>query len=111
MIKKLLTICILFASLNADVTLKTYLEKDFFNDYKFRHYLYGVGIAYTWSNHFTKKNTGYETFCVPSKLALGKENYMDILNNYILANNFDGKHSVEMLLHYALKETFPCSTK
>lgn len=75
-------------------------------------YVTGLGEGIEWANAQAK----VRLYCPPGELALGMDNYLDILDRQIAFDrNSQGKDFPEgspigLELLFGLKRTFPCST-
>jgi len=80
------------------------------NSESFKFYITGVGVGLMWANTGLENIGRPPLYCQPGKLALNVDNILQILDDYIDRKKDQLKPDlpVEMLLLYALKETFPC---
>ena len=72
----------------------------------------GIGQGIFWANISLKAIGKEPIYCQPSKLALNRSNYVDLVNGQIAKQQksgiLKGDESLGMLLVFALRETFPC---
>jgi len=110
--------------LNAEMTVKDYREKrsDRIVGEMVKFYVQGLGDGMSWADIVNKLRSangraGAPLYCAPEKLALTRENYLDILDAGIeRALDHQTKAEVEKqpigpILLNSLMETFPCKTK
>ncbi len=76
----------------------------------FKQYLGGVGTGFFWANIQLRTRKLPQFYCQPGKLAMYDENYLQVLDNYIMnrLGTLHDKSPIEELLLRALAETFPC---
>ncbi len=75
-------------------------------------YVLGLGDAYGWTNTQLEDQGRSPLFCVPDRLGLGKENYVDILEDEIIRVAKTGNETdfpVALMLLHGLIYTFPCN--
>ena len=106
----------LFISLFSITAFAEFLVKDYKqlkeND-AMKIYVEGLGQGFSWANVVMKKETNKSLFCQPGKLALGRDNFIRILNDEIKRQEIDRfdktqEAPIEMILLLGLKNTFPC---
>jgi hypothetical protein len=66
---------------NSEIDFKDY--RDLKNTPAFKTYLNGVGVGYSWANTMLNQRGLPLLYCQPGKLALGADNYADILQREI----------------------------
>jgi hypothetical protein len=105
-------------TLSAEMTVKEYREymgKPGVQRESMKVYVLGIGEGIAWAKS-GQRDSATPLYCAPPKLALGMDNYVDILNRQIeeyskrepasaLESEFIG-----LLLLNGLRATFPCST-
>ena len=105
-------------TLQADVTAKDYREGMALSERTFmKVYIRGLGEGIGWANTAALSSNNPPLYCQPAKLALGFDNFIDILNRKIEelsarkpASELD-KASIGMLLLMGLQTTFPCTNE
>jgi hypothetical protein len=92
----------------SEITVKQFRETK--DETNFKIYINGVGRGFLWANVFLDRAGKPLLYCQPPKLALGSDNYIQLLTNYIDDNKHEVKDDavVEALLLLALQEAFPC---
>jgi hypothetical protein len=96
----------------AEVPVKDYQK--FKNSESMQMYVAGVGVGFSWANIFMIDETGKVLYCQPSKLALGTDNYIRILEDeikrYEATAGFQKAQEtpIEIILLNGLRKTFPC---
>jgi hypothetical protein len=106
-----LFIFLLSMTASAEFSVKEY--KQLKENDVMKTYIEGLGRGFVWANVVMKKETNKSLFCSPEKLALGKDNFIRILDDEIKRQEIDGfiktqEASIEMVLLFGLKNTFPC---
>jgi hypothetical protein len=76
----------------------------------FQEYIGGVGSGFSWANAWLKETRNQPPlYCVPAKLALSRENYLDILDRQVREHGDRRADTpVALMLLDGLVETFPC---
>ena len=91
--------------------LKTIKDKNTTEYFVLNWVVYGIGVGLAWANTDLESREEKKIYCQPSKLALGAENYISIIDRYLEKYPYftekDDWH-VGMILKEGLKETFPC---
>jgi hypothetical protein len=75
-------------------------------------YVTGAGNGYTFASYELEHFNKPPTICVPPKLALAMQNYLDILDATISKPNagFTDDVILEIILAMGLEDTFPCKS-
>jgi hypothetical protein len=82
-------------------------------------YVRGLGDRISWAQALVAKRLYGPLYCVPNNLALGTENYVDILNRQIsqeltragqsgVPSSFVEQEYISVVLLRGLLDTFPC---
>lgn len=71
-------------------------------------YVSGLGGGFEWANAALESNNQKPLFCVPNKLALTQDNYLNILEDAIKETKNSNDMLIEPMLLIQLKKTFPC---
>ncbi len=107
--------CFLLLLVLSTPTLAEIRAKDYErvkNSEEFKAYIYGVGIGISWANTELRVRNQAALYCPPSKLALGPNNYLDILARQMKDVEISKKISLddplEAILLEGLMRTFPC---
>jgi len=118
-----LPLVILAAPLRSEMTVKDYQKFKNSNDAVLvgatRAYVNGLGEGVEWAetSAMVLNPDGVRLFCLPSKLSLNEDNFVDLLDQQIKREAAETtqdkleKSYIGILLVKALRETFPCQDR
>jgi hypothetical protein len=100
----------------AEATVKKYKAEIAANgaESNWKLYILGLGEGFKWANAMLEVHTEAPLFCPPSKLVLGMENYVDILDRKIKDRATKSTQAelddmpLGLLLLQGIREAFPC---
>jgi hypothetical protein len=71
-------------------------------------YVNGVGTGFATANVALESEHNPLLYCQPGKLTLESNNYIELIEQEISTSKAADKISINIVLLYALKSTFPC---
>jgi hypothetical protein len=71
-------------------------------------YLMGVANGFAWMNAELHTKKKPQVFCAPDDLAMGVEDYVQLLDQELTRHSWSAETSIEPLLLRGLQRRFPC---
>jgi hypothetical protein len=95
------------------VSLSSYLQSKDTGGQSFeliKSFVNGVADSYGWANIDAEGNWGKQFFCPPEHMAVSRDDYLDILDDYIKRNTswLEDDTPIQPIMIKSLIDEFPC---